>query len=227
MKPLFFSHRGDTRCFTENTIEAFEASFESGVLGVETDVQLSSYGELLLFHDDKLDRLMSVEGEFHDLKKEDVDSFRFSKGERIPTLDELLIWLKETPNMGLYLELKFPDFCSVDYVEKMVKECVKSLTRFGLPQKSVIGSFDLRAIKILNKYLKDLELDWPVFVISETLTKVEEAESLGLSDNLSLRVDLYKSLGESYFENRKLAVWGLKLDEIDLTKEVFAWVPDL
>lgn len=227
MKPLLFSHRGDTRCFTENTLKAFKASLDSGVLGIETDVQLSSYGELLLFHDDKLDRLMNVTGFFHDLKKEDIDSFRFSKGEQIPKLDTLLIWLKENPSMRLYLELKFPDFCNVDYVEKMVTECIKSLTRLGFPENSIIGSFDLRAVKMLNKYLKDFELDLPIFVISETLAKVEEAESLGLGENLSLRIDLYKSLGDSYFEKKKLAVWGLKVEDVDATKNVFAWVPDL
>lgn len=227
MKPILFSHRGDTRCFTENTLEAFISSLESGVLGLETDVQLSSYGELLLFHDDKLSRLMGLEGVFHDLKKNDVDVFRFSKGERIPTLKNLLLWLKANPSMKLYLELKFPEFCSIDYIEKMVKECVKALTRFGFPKESIIGSFDLRAVKLLSKYLNGLELDWPVFVISETVEKVEEAVDLGLGANLSLRVDLYKSLDERFLKGRQIALWGLKMENVDIEEDVFAWVPDL
>jgi glycerophosphoryl diester phosphodiesterase len=227
MKSFLFSHRGDTRLFMENTMEAFNASLESGVLGIETDVQLSSFGELLLFHDDKLDRLLGREGCFHDLTQENVNSFKYSHGEKIPNLNELLFWLKEKPKMKLYLELKFPDYCSTHYIEKLVKECIKSLTRIGFPKNSLIGSFDLCAVKIIKRYLVDLELDWPVFFISETMSKVEDATKLGLDKNLSLRIDLYQKLSKEFTAQRNIVLWGINMNGVDERESIFAWVPDL
>ena len=48
---LVFSHRGYHRQFPENTLAAFDAAVELGVDGIETDLRLSSLGEIVLFHD--------------------------------------------------------------------------------------------------------------------------------------------------------------------------------
>lgn len=49
-KPLLIAHRGDTRNYPENTLEAFESAFAQGAGGVEMDVQLAD-GKIRVVHD--------------------------------------------------------------------------------------------------------------------------------------------------------------------------------
>ena len=49
-KPLLISHRGAHKEAPENSCRAFEIALEDGVDGIETDVQLSSDGVPVLFH---------------------------------------------------------------------------------------------------------------------------------------------------------------------------------
>jgi glycerophosphoryl diester phosphodiesterase len=50
-KPLLLGHRGVRGERPENTVEAFQLAFESGLDGIECDVQRTSDGQLVLFHD--------------------------------------------------------------------------------------------------------------------------------------------------------------------------------
>ena len=59
-----FAHRGLHRAdksVPENSLEAFRLAEEAGY-GVELDVQLSQDGQVVVFHDDTLDRVCSVHG---------------------------------------------------------------------------------------------------------------------------------------------------------------------
>lgn len=61
------AHRGlhdRTQGIIENTVSAARAAIEHGY-AIECDVQLSRDGQLLVFHDDHLDRLTTSTGDFH------------------------------------------------------------------------------------------------------------------------------------------------------------------
>ena len=51
-KPLILGHRGQPRKFQENTIEGIRSVASLGADGFETDIYLTDYGQLVLFHDD-------------------------------------------------------------------------------------------------------------------------------------------------------------------------------
>ena len=51
---LIFGHRGASRRFKENTLEAFEEAIRVGADGFETDLRLLSDRTAVLFHDDEL-----------------------------------------------------------------------------------------------------------------------------------------------------------------------------
>lgn len=53
-KIINIAHRGYTRSFPDNTIEAFAAALELGVDGIEFDVQETSDGGFFIFHDDAI-----------------------------------------------------------------------------------------------------------------------------------------------------------------------------
>lgn len=64
--PLVFAHRGDSKHFPENTLEAFASAIEMNVDVIETDVHLSQDGEVVIWHDDTLERNTNGSGRIED-----------------------------------------------------------------------------------------------------------------------------------------------------------------
>jgi len=112
IEPPVIAHRGASAYAPENTLAAFKKARDLGVSWVELDVMLAACGELIVFHDETLDRLSAVKGSvseftFEALQKIDVGSWfdpQFS-AERIPTLKQVLEFLQQN-NMAVNIELK-------------------------------------------------------------------------------------------------------------------------
>ena len=80
--PLFFAHRGGAKLAPENTLEAFRAAVEVwGADILEMDVHCTRDGELVVIHDDTVDRTTDGEGAVRDLTTPQVRAldagFRF------------------------------------------------------------------------------------------------------------------------------------------------------
>ena len=103
-RPLTFAHRGGAGLWPENTIEAFRAAVALGCSHLETDLRLSKDGEIVLFHDQRLERTTNGEGAVSELTLAELKQldagYRFSpdggtypqrgKGFVIPTFAELV-----------------------------------------------------------------------------------------------------------------------------------------
>ncbi len=94
------AHRGASADETENTLPAFERAIALGADYVEFDVQASSDGGLVVFHDLRLDRLTPASGP---LRARSLGELR-ELG--IPTLDEVLELT--AGRIGIMVELKSP-----------------------------------------------------------------------------------------------------------------------
>jgi glycerophosphoryl diester phosphodiesterase len=75
VKPLIYAHRGASADFTEMSMEAYIGAIDQGADGFECDVRLSADNELVLWHDDDLQRvahspLKVAEATYAELKKE-------------------------------------------------------------------------------------------------------------------------------------------------------------
>lgn len=95
-RPLILAHRGASTQAPENTLAAFELALKHGAHGVELDAKLSADGEVVVLHDDSVDRTTNGQGRVSHLnltalRELDAGSFfseQFS-GEKIPTLAEV------------------------------------------------------------------------------------------------------------------------------------------
>lgn len=103
-----FAHRGlHGKEIAENSMSAFRAAVEAGY-GIELDVRLSKDGELVVFHDDTLDRVVGREGRVDEFTAEELGEMKLSRTEdTIPLFSEvlktvggkvpLLVEIKENP----------------------------------------------------------------------------------------------------------------------------------
>jgi len=97
-KGVFYAHRGlygNEHGIPENSLPAFRAAAEKGY-GVELDVQLSSDGRVVVFHDDTLDRVCGVHGNVVDFPLADLQEMRLLHTEEsIPLFTDVLAVLAQ------------------------------------------------------------------------------------------------------------------------------------
>ena len=70
-----FAHRGASQYAPENTMAAFNLGVKMGADGIETDVQETSDGKLVLFHDSSLKRTLSIDGSIRDYTWKELSNF--------------------------------------------------------------------------------------------------------------------------------------------------------
>ena len=108
-----YAHRGlhkGNRAGTppENSLEAFELACQAGY-GIELDVQLSSDGVVMVFHDDTLIRMTGKEGKVCDYTAEELGKITLADSEQtIPTVREVLALVDG--RVPLLVELKGESF---------------------------------------------------------------------------------------------------------------------
>ena len=108
-------HRGASAYAPENTLSSFRLAKELKADWFELDVTLTKDGQVLVIHDDKLDRTTNGKGKagaktLAELKQLDAGSWKDPKfaGEKLPTLAEALDLAKEL-KIGVYIEIKNAD----------------------------------------------------------------------------------------------------------------------
>lgn len=105
----------------ENSLAAFEAACEAGY-GIELDVQLSSDGEAMVFHDSRLGRLTGREGKIADYTAADLGEMKLADSEEtIPTLTETLALVGH--RAMVLIELKTP-YGEVGPLEQRVHDII-------------------------------------------------------------------------------------------------------
>lgn len=113
--PELVAHRGYAARYPENTLAALEAAIEAGARWVEVDVQLSSDGFPVLFHDRTLDRMCGVPGAIHQRTLSDLRALscgergrfgdRFQR-EGILSLAGFVQLLRRHPDVRAFVEIK-------------------------------------------------------------------------------------------------------------------------
>jgi glycerophosphoryl diester phosphodiesterase len=100
------SHRGAGSLEPENTLRAMRRAIALGVDQIETDVQLTRDGHLVLMHDPTVDRTTNGTGKIAELTFAELRKLDAGFGERVPTLEEALAVTQG--KVVLQIELKGP-----------------------------------------------------------------------------------------------------------------------
>jgi len=106
--PLAFAHRGGSMTQShefENTMSAFQQAYDLGYRYIETDVNATSDGILVAFHDATLHRTTGDDGTISELPYEEVAKARIGGTEPIARLDEVLT---SFPDVRFNIDAKSP-----------------------------------------------------------------------------------------------------------------------
>ena len=153
-RPILIAHRGGSLEAPENTMGAFWHAIRIGMKFVELDVQMTRDGEMVVIHDETVDRTTNGTGWvkdylFEDLRKLDA-GLKFGvewARERIPTLREVLELCTEN-GVGVVVEVKSPELNPG--VEEKVAALVGEMWTRGAENIWCI-SFDHEAIRRMRR----------------------------------------------------------------------------
>jgi len=138
-----WAHRGASAYAPENTIPAIQQAIEMGADGVELDVQRTIDGQLVVIHDETINRTSNGFGRVADLTLEQLRLCNYSNGfvghrkVQIPTLREVLELLEPT-RLRINLELKN----SIELYPGMENDALAIVQDAGMLHRVLFSSFN-------------------------------------------------------------------------------------
>lgn len=148
-----FAHRGSSGTYPENTMKAFKEAYKSGCDGIELDVQRTRDGELVVIHDETVNRTTNGKGKVALMTLKEIRALNASYNKKrwfthpkIPTLDEVFEWLQSN-ELICNVELKND---KVRY-EGMEEEVLQKIAKFKLHSRIVISTFNHQSVVRLHE----------------------------------------------------------------------------
>lgn len=138
---LKIGHRGAKGHEPENTFISFQKALDMQVDGIELDVHLSADGEIMVIHDESIDRTTNGKGFVNALSLRELKAFRINGEQQIPTLKEVFDLINQ--DCFINIELK-----SYEAINKVVSLIEKYVTKKGWKyDRFLISSFDWNALQ--------------------------------------------------------------------------------
>lgn len=141
-RPFIFGHRGARAHAPENTLAAFRLAREQSADGIELDAKLSADGEIVVIHDQTVDRTTNGKGRVADLSLADLKRLdagsSFSpafKAEPIPTLEEVFIAV----GRDLLVNVELTNYGSLR--DSLPDKAAALIRKLGLEGRVIISSF--------------------------------------------------------------------------------------
>lgn len=150
-KPLVIGHRGAMGHETENTLASVQKALDLGVDMIEIDVFKIQSGEIVVFHDQQVDRLANAGGNIEEYNFFQLRQLILDGGHKIPMLQDVLKLIDN--KVALNIELKGGG--TTDKVNQIMDFYVEK--RGWSMDNFVISSFkwdELRAMRDINKDVK-------------------------------------------------------------------------
>ncbi len=145
-----YSHRGASEYAPENTLSSFYLGLLQGANGIETDVQRTKDGVLVLFHDDTLDRVTDGRGIISDYNFKELKKLKVY-GNSTTFFYDRIVTLREFLEKFAFYDIQFAIELKGAGVEEETLSMVKE---FEIFEKTTFTSFNFNYIKKLKNLIK-------------------------------------------------------------------------
>jgi glycerophosphoryl diester phosphodiesterase len=155
-RPVIFAHRGASAFAPENTLAAFRLASELGAPAIELDVKLNADGQVVVIHDQTVDRTTNGHGDVRNSSLaalRDLDAGRYFDpqyaGEKIPLLSEVL----ETVGHQMLVNIELTNYATTrDQLVEKVAELVK---QHAMTDRVLFSSFTPFNLLRMHRLLPD------------------------------------------------------------------------
>jgi glycerophosphoryl diester phosphodiesterase len=173
---LNVAHRGASAYAPENTLAAFAKACDLGADVLELDVHLTRDGQVVVMHDERVDRTTDGHGEIRSMTLDEIrglDAGRWfgtsSAGERVPTLQEVLerfagralidIELKAGVNADWFRGVVAED---AETATRLARRVLEVAERAGQAHRVVISTFGMHALAWVREAAPQVATQWSV-----------------------------------------------------------------
>jgi glycerophosphoryl diester phosphodiesterase len=139
---LKIGHRGVKGYEPENTLASFQKAIDLDCDAIELDVHLSLDGEIVVIHDETIDRTTTGKGFVNQLTLKDLQKYN------IPTLDEVL----EISNHNFLINIELKSYETVEKVLEIIENHISE--KHWKYENFLVSSFDWNALQQL-RFLND------------------------------------------------------------------------
>lgn len=204
-----YAHRGASAYAPENTMSAFKLGILLGANGIETDVMRTKDNILVLFHDQKLERLTGKIGKISDFTFHELLDLNvcFSGNEllidKIPSLETFLSYIA-TQDVSVALELKQTE---------LEQDVIRLLDKYSMRDKVIITSFDFCDLKRVKETAGLYRIGYLADSVSEetiSMLKSINGEQICPHANI-ITSDLVAHL---HARNLSVRAWGVNNDKL-------------
>ncbi len=177
-----YAHRGAPTYCPENTFLSFYTGMYMGANGIETDIQVTKDGVLVLFHDDTLNRVCGVDGSVRDYTFDQLQTFFVKKDglvDKIPAFEDFLAHFAYR-DITFAIELKELSGTNAH------KEVADLIFKYGVEKKTVVTSFRFDYIKAIKEYAPTLRVGF----------LAEKGDVAVIDKLIAMEADEYCPIGE-------------------------------
>ena len=205
-KFITYAHRGASEYCPENTFMSFYMGMQMGANGIETDVQRTKDGVLVLFHDDTLTRVTGQSGTVADYTYRELSEFFVKKDglvDKIPTLSDFLEHFAFR-NITFAIELKVGG-CERDIADMIFK--------YGIEDRVVVTSFNIDYLRAFKNHAPTVRVGYLTCTVDDeclkTLADMGAEEICPKGEEMTREdVEFWHSLGYN------VRAWGISDEAI-------------
>ena len=171
-----WTHRGCSQLYPENTLLAFEkAAAVQNLTGIELDIQITKDGELVVIHDERVDRTTEGIGFVRDYTLSQLKKLHIyadsHPSQMIPTMNEVFDMLEQKLKTGFRLNIELKN--GIFPYDGMEEKIVELVHKRGLQEVVVYSTFYAKSLEKLRKADKNAELGILDSRVSDCLYKAK------------------------------------------------------
>ena len=240
--PLVIAHQGGDGIWPGDTMYAFEKAVEIGSDVLEMDAHITKDGQIVLMHDEEVDRTTDGSGLIEDLTLDELKrldaAFRWSnddgktfpyrgQGIQVPTLEELF---QKFPQMRYVIEIKLTQ----NPIDKPLCDLIR---KHNMQDKVLIASFH-------DEVMQNFRLTCPEIATSASRTEVRNFVLLGKvflsgfiaphyqsiqppydpKESMNIPIMTERFIWEAHAKNVKVEPWTV--DDPELMRQYIDWGVD-
>lgn len=213
MNIINYAHRGASEYAPENTLSSFYLGLVQGANGIETDVQRTKDGVLVLFHDDTVDRVSDGQGKLSDFTLAELEKLKIYGNNTRGFYDKILTFEEFLEKFSNY-DLSFAIELKGEGVEEDTLEMIKS---FGAFEKTTFTSFKFDYIK----KIKELDPNARVGYLTQNTCEEHIEQLIGIGgEEIAPKASELTEENIALYRSRGLGVRAWGVQSIELMKKM-------
>lgn len=211
-----YAHRGASEYAPENTMPSFDLGLTMGANGIETDLQETKDGKIVMFHDNTIDDKSNGTGAIADYTYEELLKMDFGSWKEERFAGTQIVLFEDFAKKFLPLDLIFAIELKVTGIAAKALDIMK---KYGNMDNIYVSSFKFEALEEARAIDPNIKLTWLIKepITQENIDRLKTLNGTQISPRATLvdeqQVELAKANG------LKVRLWGVK--DPDLMRKVY------